>query len=241
MPGDVLDVFGFLAIDVARQVEVELVALDLLEGDHARVRLLLQALVEDVHDLVNIAGAQAVLGAILHEAAAGVDHEDAFSGVGLPLVDDDDAGRDAGAIEQVGGQADDPLEVALADQRAADVGFGVAAEEHAMRQDAGALAGALERAHDVQQVGVIALPGRRHPEGFKAVVLIVERVEAGAPAFVGEGRIGDHVIEGLEPSSSLKNGDASVLLPPWIKAVGLLCRIMFMRARLAVETSFSWP
>ena len=168
MPGDVLDVFGLLAVDVARQVEVELVALDLLEGNHARIFLQLQPLVEDVHDLVNIPGAQAVLGTVLHEPAAGVDHEDAFSGLGIPLVDDDDAGGDARAIEQVGGQADDALDVALADQRAADVGFGIAAEEHAMRQDARAFAGALERAHDVQQVGVIALFGRRHAEGFES-------------------------------------------------------------------------
>ena len=32
---DVLDVLGRLAVDVAREVEVELVLLDLLDGDHA--------------------------------------------------------------------------------------------------------------------------------------------------------------------------------------------------------------
>ncbi len=98
---------------------------------------------------------------------AGIDHEDALAGLGVLLVDHDDAGRDAGAVEQVGRQADDALDVALANQVAADVGFGIAAEQHAMRQNAGALAGALERADDVQQVGVVALLGGRHAEDVK--------------------------------------------------------------------------
>ena len=98
---DVLQVLGRLAVDVARQVEVELVLLDLLEADHARVFRDFEPLVEDVHDLVDVLGAQAVLGAVLHEAAAGVDHEDALAGLGVLLVDDDDAGGDAGAVEEV--------------------------------------------------------------------------------------------------------------------------------------------
>ena len=206
VPGDVLQVFGLLAVDVARQVQVVFVALDLLEGHHARVFLDFRALVEDVHDLVDVLGAQAVLGAVLHKSAAGVDHEDAFPRLGMLLVDHDDAGRDARAVEQVGRQADDALDVALAHQGATDVCFRVPTEQHPVRQDAGAFAGALERAYDVQQVGVIALSGRRHAEGFKTVVGIVVRVEPGAPAFIGERRIGDHVIEGLERLANLVFG-----------------------------------
>ena len=51
------------------------------------------------------------------------------------LVDDYDAGGDAGAVKEIGGQADNSLDVTLAHQRAADVGLGVAAEQHAVRQD----------------------------------------------------------------------------------------------------------
>ena len=52
---------------------------------------------------------------------------------GVLLVDDDDAGGDAGAVEEVGGQADDALDEAALDEVAADVGFLVAAEQHAVR------------------------------------------------------------------------------------------------------------
>ena len=112
--------------------------------------------------------AQAVLGAVLHEAAAGIDHEDALAGVGILLVDHDDAGGNASAIKQVGWQTDDALDVSLADQVAADVGLGIAAKQDAVRQDARALAGALERTNDVQQVGVVALLGGRRAERLEA-------------------------------------------------------------------------
>ena len=69
MPVDVLDILGRLAVDVARQVEVEVVLLDLLERDHAGVIRDVQLLVEDINDLVDVLRAEAVLGAVLHEAA----------------------------------------------------------------------------------------------------------------------------------------------------------------------------
>src|SRR5439155_950944 len=118
-----------------------------------------EPLVEDVYDPVDILRAQSVLWAVLHEALARVDHEDALAGMRVLLVHDDDTGGDAGAVEEIRRQADDALDVALPHQRAADVGLGVAAEQHTMRENARAFPGALERAHDVQQVGVVALPG----------------------------------------------------------------------------------
>ena len=57
-------------------------------------------LVEDVHDLVDVHAAQTVLGAILHEAAAGVNHEDTLAGVRVLLIDDHDASGDSGAVER---------------------------------------------------------------------------------------------------------------------------------------------
>ena len=111
------------------------------------------------------------------EALGGVDHEDALAGGGVLLVEHDDAGRNAGAVKEIRGQADDALEVAGADELLADHGLGIAAEEHAMRQNAGAFAGALHRADDVQQVGVVALLSGRHAPGeaLEAVVATAVR------------------------------------------------------------------
>ena len=62
--------------------------------------------------------AQAVLRAVFVEALAGINHEDALAGGGVFLVEHDDAGRDARAVKEIGGQADDGLEVAGADELA---------------------------------------------------------------------------------------------------------------------------
>ena len=88
--------------------------------------------------------AQAVLVAILHKALAGIDHEDAAAARGVFLVEDDDTGWDAGAVEQVGRQADDALDVPFADDVPADVAFGIATEEDTVRQNYRAFAGAFE-------------------------------------------------------------------------------------------------
>src|SRR2546430_9222270 len=109
-----------------------------------------------IDDLVNILGAEAVLGAILHEAAVRVDHEDALACVSVLLVDDDDAGREASAIKEIGGQADDALDIALADKGAADVGLRGATKKDAVRQNARAFAPAFLQADDMPEGGVVA-------------------------------------------------------------------------------------
>ena len=114
------------------------------------------------------------------------------------LVDDDDAGGNAGAVEQIGGQADDRRDIAAADKVAADPGLGVAAEQHAVRQDAGALAGGFQGPDDVQQIGVVPLLGRRRAEGLEALVRVGQRVDPRAPALVGEGGIGHDIVEGAQ-------------------------------------------
>lgn len=75
-----------------------------------------------------------------------------------------------------------------------------------MRQNARTLPCALKRTDDVQQIGVVALLGRRHAEGLKTIVRIVQGIETGAPAFVGKGRIGDNIIKSLECVPVLKLG-----------------------------------
>ena len=106
-------------------------------------------LVKDIHNLVNILGAQAVLVSVLQKALAGIDHEDACTDTGVLLVDDQNTGRDAGAVEEIGGQADDSFNEALPNKPSADVSLPVSAKQHAVRQDDGAFAPAIKRRDEV--------------------------------------------------------------------------------------------
>ena len=216
MTGDVLHVLLCLAVDVARQVEVELVVLDLGEGHHACVLRDVESLVENVHDLVDIHIAQAVLGAVLHEATAGVDHEDARAGLGVFLVDDHDAGRDAGTVKEVSGQTDDAFDIALTDKIAPDIGLGIAAKQHAVGQDAGALASALERRDEVEEEGVIAILGRRNTV-LEALVGVIGRIKATGPGFGRKVGIGDGEVERLEAVGAVREvrGGQGVALPQY--------------------------
>src|SRR5690606_35514326 len=108
--------------------------------------------------------------------------------------------RDAGAVEEIGRQADDPLDEPTPDQTAADIRLGVSAEEHAMRKDAGPPAAALQRADDMEQIGIVPLLRRGRAEVHETFVRIMERIDAGAPALVAEGGIGNDVVEGLQPA-----------------------------------------
>ena len=167
MAFDVLNVFGLLAVNVAREIEVEIVFLDLVDTDRAGILRHIQPLVEDIDYLVDVHRAKTVLVSVLKVARAGVDHEDAFSGVGVFLVDDDDAGGNAGSVEEVCWQADDALDLALADECTANVGFRIASEQDTVRQNASAFAGGFERANDVKKVGVVALPAGGVPKCLK--------------------------------------------------------------------------
>ena len=149
---EVLEVFRLAGIDVARDVEVVVVGRigDLGHRHHAGITRHFGLPVEHVDDEVNVLRAQAVLVSVLEEALARVDHEDAAAGVGVLLVEDQDAGGDAGAVEEVGGQADDPLDEAPEDEIPADGCLLVAAEQHAVRQDDRAFAPAVERSDQMQ-------------------------------------------------------------------------------------------
>ena len=80
--------------------------------------------------------------------------------MGVFLVEDQDAGGDAGAVEQVGRQADDTLDESTEDEVLADVRFPVAPEQYAVRQYDRALAPAIERRNEVKEECVVAVPGR---------------------------------------------------------------------------------
>jgi hypothetical protein len=114
---------------------------------------------------VDVLLAQAVLGAVLDEALGGVDHEDALAGGGVLLVEHDDAGGDAGAVEEVGRQADDALEDAALTRLRRITASALPRNSTPCGRMQAAFARALQRTQDVQQVGVVALLGRRHAVG----------------------------------------------------------------------------
>ncbi len=72
---------------------------------------------------------------------------------------------------------------------------------------------------------------------LETLVRVFKRVKASAPALVTERGIGDNVIKGLERFAILEIGISQVF-PCMIRALGLLCRIMFMRARPACGCVF---
>ena len=198
MSFDVLNILGLLTVDVAGDIEVEVVLLDLIHPHHAGVLGDLQPLVEDIDDLMNVAVTETVLVAVLEIAAAGVHHEDTFSGMGVLLVDDDDAGGNAGAVEEVSRETDDPLDIPLQDEILPDLRFGIAAKEDAVGKNAGAFAGGFEGTDDVEQIGVISLLVRGRSELLESLIGVIGYIHPGAPPLVAEGRIGHHVVEGFE-------------------------------------------
>ena len=202
---EVLADFGGARGDIAREIEVEAVALDFGEGDGAGVVGDGEAGFPDVDDAAHVALAEAVLGAVLREAVLGVDQEDAgrLGGGGAGLVEHEDARGDAGAEEKVGREPDDAGDEAAAQEPAADLELGAAAEEDAVREDDGGAAGAgLHRGDDVEEEGVVAAAGGRHGRNAFAGAPAAEgvlRLAALEPVLGGEGRIGDDVVESAEP------------------------------------------
>ena len=197
---DVLQILWLGAVDVAREVEVEVVLRvgDFRDRHHAgvaRVAFILPG--EGVNDLVEVLLAQPVFWAILLEALGGINHEDAFACGGVFLVQHKDAGRDAGAEKEIGWQTDDGLEVAGADELLANDAFRIAPKQDTVRENAGTFAGAVHGADDVQEVGVVPLLLWRNAPSEALVVVATAtftQSEAGGPGLVREGRIGDDVV-----------------------------------------------
>ena len=103
---DVLHILGGDRVNVARQVEVEVVgrARDFIERHHtgvARVAFILPG--KDIDNLVDVLLAEAVFRTVLLEAPGGINHKNALAGGGVFLVEHEDAGGDAGAVKEIGG------------------------------------------------------------------------------------------------------------------------------------------
>ena len=110
------------------------------------------------------------------------------------LVHHQQAGGDAGAVEQVAGQADDGLQIAVLDKVLARLALFAAAKQHTMGHDGGHAAIVLEhRQHvlDKHQVGLFALLRHHHRETAGEFQVFFDVVLA-------ERRIGDDAVEAFE-------------------------------------------
>ena len=153
MAVDVLNILRFAAVDVSRQIQVVVVLgiFDFGDGDHAGVtRIGFVATIEGVDDAMNVLLTQPVFVAVFDKALGGVDHKDALSGGRVFFVQHQNTSRDAGAVEQVGGQANNSFEETRFNQFLADDRFGIAAKQDAVRKDACAFAFLFHAANDVE-------------------------------------------------------------------------------------------
>ena len=107
-------------------------------------------LIECGDDFVDVPLTKAVLVAVLNEVMAGINHKDTLALGGISLIDDDNAGRDTGAIKQVGGQADDALDIALVNNSFADSRLRIATEQNTMGKNDRSLAGAFQRLQNME-------------------------------------------------------------------------------------------
>src|SRR5207245_1078745 len=89
--------------------------------DKARIFREFRLSFKDIHDFFDIALAEAVLVAVLHETFRGVDHKDAPTACSVFFVENDDAGWNSRAVEQICRQANDALDISAFNDVAADL------------------------------------------------------------------------------------------------------------------------
>ena len=138
-----------------------------------------------VEDLGDVLRTQLVLAFAFHEVLGRVDEQNI---VWLfALLEHQDAHRDTCGIEQIGGQADHGIDVAVREQLGEDAFFGATTEEHAVGQDDRHHAFFFEVVEAVQEEGEIG--GGLGSEAVAFEAHVVGQGIGGFPA-VAEGRIG---------------------------------------------------
>ena len=110
--------------DIAGDIQIEVVGLNLVHLDASSVPLdALLAMLVGVDDLLDMLVGQVVLSLALLEMFGRVDEQNI---VGLlALLQDEDADRDAGRVEQVCRQAYDGVDVPVVNELAADLRLGI--------------------------------------------------------------------------------------------------------------------
>ena len=183
-----------LRADVARDVQVVAVFLDLFHRNTAGVAILFLPVLVRVDDLVDMIRRQDILALALLEVLGGVDEEHVIRF--LALLQHENADRNARREEEVGGQTDNRVDIAVLEQLRADALLRAAPEKNAVRQDDSHDAFRFQIMEAVQQKGEV-----RGGFGRKTVVLEthVFTNRFGRLPSVTERRIGHHGIELRHP------------------------------------------
>ena len=121
--------------DIAGNVQVVAFHGDSFHRDALGIVALFLPELIGIDDLGDVRFGEAVLAFAFLEVFGGVDEEHVVRL--LALLEHEDADGDAGGVEEVGGQADDGVDMAVLEQLGADAFFGTATEEHAVGQDDG--------------------------------------------------------------------------------------------------------
>ena len=182
--------FAHCRADVAGDVQVEVVFLDLIHLHPAGVAGFFLPELVGVDDFGDVLLAELILAFAFVEVLGGVDEKHV---VGLlALFEHENADRDAGGVEEVRGQADDGVDVAVVEQFGANAFFGTATEEDAVGQDDGHHAFVFEEVEAVEEEGEVGGGLGGEAVAFEAHV-VGQRV-GGFPA-VAEGWIGNDGVE----------------------------------------------
>ncbi len=141
---------GGYRADVARDVQIEIVLLDLGHLHLAGVSGLLGAVLVSLDDLGDMLGLELVLPFAFLEVLGGIDEQHV---VGLlALLERQDAHRDAGGVDEIGGQVNDGIKMSVLEQLGADAFLGTAPKQYTV---------ALETPVVDQRVGGFPAVGER--------------------------------------------------------------------------------
>ena len=146
MTVNVLQIFRGGAINVAGDIQIILVFLLnlVIEDKTGILGIVCNLLIECGDNFVDVPLPQAVFVAILYEVVAGINHKDALALGCISLVDDDNTGRDASTIKEVGRQTNDALDITLVDNSLADGCLCIATKQNAVGQNDRSLAGTFQ-------------------------------------------------------------------------------------------------
>lgn len=119
---DILQILRDGTVNTMGSVQIILVLdFDLIFGDKPGIlRVRSDLLIEGGRDFADIPLTQALFAAVLHKVMAGINHKDSLALACVGLIQNENAGGNASAVEQVGWQADDALDIPFFDDCNAD-------------------------------------------------------------------------------------------------------------------------